>query len=118
MKIFVDIDGTICTRQLDLNYENSRPLKDRIEKINKLYENGHEIVYWTARGTITKKDWYEFTKNQLKKWGVKYHKFMVGKPEYDIFIDDKNINASILDYDDPLQQCIITINYNKRLVSK
>ena len=97
MIIYVDIDGTICTRQMDLKYENAEPLNDRIKKINNLYDSGHTIVYWTARGTSTGKDWYEFTEKQLERWGVKYHRFMTKKPEYDIFIDDKNLNAKILD---------------------
>jgi len=32
---------------------------------------------------------YEHTKNQLEAWGVKFHKLLLGKPRYDIFIDDK-----------------------------
>ena len=27
----------------------------RIQKINTLYEEGHTIVYWIARGTLTNK---------------------------------------------------------------
>ena len=26
---------------------------------------------------------------QLKKWKVKFHKLIMGKPSYDLFIDDK-----------------------------
>ena len=32
---------------------------------------------------------YEHTKNQLEARGVKFHKLLLGKPRYDIFIDDK-----------------------------
>ena len=85
-------------------------------KINKLYDEGHEIVYWTARGSATGIDWYDFTKNQLLKWGVKYHKFITGKPEYDIFIDDKNINALVLDDTHPLQKTMNYLNLNKKRV--
>ena len=35
---------------------------------------------------------YEFTKNQLIEWGLKFHKLLLGKPSYDLFIDDKSIN--------------------------
>jgi hypothetical protein len=69
------------------------PIKDRIEKINNLYENGNTIVYWTARGTETGINWREITEKQFKKWGVKYHKLQFGKPSYDLFIDDKNVNS-------------------------
>lgn len=116
MKIFVDVDGTICTRRLDLDYSHSRPLRSRIEKINKLYDEGHEIIYWTARGSRTGKDWYLFTKKQLSEWGVKYHNFMTGKPEYDIFIDDKHVNAIVLDEEDPLREALIQHNSNNHRV--
>jgi hypothetical protein len=29
------------------------------------------------------------TVSQLKKWNVKYHKLILGKPSYDLIIDDK-----------------------------
>ena len=66
------------------------PLHDNIDKINKLYNDGHYIIYWTARGTVTGIDWYETTKNQLNEWGCKYHNLSVGeKPAYDLLICDK-----------------------------
>jgi hypothetical protein len=39
-KYIVDIDGTIC-ETVDGDYDNSRPLNDRIDKINALYDEGH-----------------------------------------------------------------------------
>lgn len=52
MKYVVDIDGTICTNGdcSACKYEGSVPLPDRIAKINKLYDEGHIIWYFTARG--------------------------------------------------------------------
>jgi len=29
------------------------------------------------------------TIKQLKKWKVKYHKLIFGKPSFDLFVDDK-----------------------------
>ena len=49
MIIYVDIDETICETQSDRDYSKSVPMKDRIAKINKLYDEGNTIVYWTAR---------------------------------------------------------------------
>ena len=37
---------------------------------------------------------YEFTKKQMTDWGVKFHKLIMGKPSYDIVIDDKHFNYS------------------------
>lgn len=91
MIIFVDIDNTITITNGN-DYINSEPLQDKIKIINDLYDNGHHITYWTARGSASNVNYYELTKKQLDDWGVKYHNFMVGKPSYDIFIDDKTIN--------------------------
>ena len=38
-------------------------------------------------------NWIHLTENQFDKWGVKYHELKFGKPSYDIFIDDKNMNT-------------------------
>lgn len=58
-----------------------------------MYDNGDTIVYWTARGTGSGIDWREVTEKQFEEWGVKYHDLKFGKPIYDLFIDDKNINS-------------------------
>ena len=81
----------MCIR--DRNYVNAKPLKERIAKINKLYDEGNTIIYWTARGTGTGINWRDVTENQFKKWNVKYHELKFQKPIYDMFIDDKNINS-------------------------
>ena len=31
------------------------------------------------------------TLKQLKKWNVKYHKLVFGKPSFDLYIDDKTL---------------------------
>ena len=90
MKIYVDIDETICTYNSVRQYNLAIPILENIKKINILYEEGHEITYWTARGTVTKIDWFDITKNQLDLWGCKYHKLITGqKPAYDLLICDK-----------------------------
>ena len=69
MLIYVDIDETICESPKDRDYAKATPVKDRIEKINKLFDEGNTIVYWTARGTMTGINWYEVTKKQFQTWG-------------------------------------------------
>jgi hypothetical protein len=88
--IYVDIDETIAETPYPRIYENAIPIIDNLNKINKLYDEGNTIVYWTARGSRTNINWYELTKSQLDKWGAKYHELRVDKPYYDLFIDDKN----------------------------
>ena len=91
--IFVDIDETICdTPDNPRDYYASVPRKHMIEKINKLFDEGNQIVYWTARGSRSGIDWFDHTEKQLKSWGVKYHQLRCDKPYYDIFYDDKTKN--------------------------
>ena len=93
MIFYVDIDDTICSHSEDLDYSRATPRPERILKINHLYDQGNTIVYWTARGTGSGIDWREVTEKQFADWGVKYHELHFGKPIYDLFIDDKNINS-------------------------
>ena len=93
MIIFVDIDETICVSPKNRDYSLAKPMMERINKINNLYDEGNTIVYWTARGTGSGLDWTEVTEAQFERWGVKYHELRFGKPIYDIFVDDKNINS-------------------------
>ncbi len=111
MTVFVfDIDGTICTNTYG-KYETATPFLKHIQKINSLYSEGNYIKYFTARGSGTGIDWYDFTKNQLDSWGAKYHELILGKPEGDIYIDDKGKNALLFDWvDDEVE--IIKNNFN------
>lgn len=95
-KIYIiDIDGTICDTKKS-NYNESTPKLNNIKKFNKLYDMGNEIHYWTARGALSGKNWDKYTIEQLNKWGVKYTSINMGKPHYDVWIDDKAIN--IIDF--------------------
>ena len=87
-----DIDGTICNNT-NGEYKEAISFPERINKINELYSEGHYIIFFTARGFFTKKDWKELTEQQLSGWGVKYHKLIFGKPNADFYIDDKGVNA-------------------------
>jgi hypothetical protein len=97
MKYIVDIDGTICNNTHG-DYENAQSFVDRISYLNSLYEAGNEIHYWTARGSNSGLNWLELTVSQLKQWNVKYTSVKVGKPAYDVWIDDKAFNANTYSY--------------------
>ena len=89
MIIYVDIDGTICHTE-NSDYFNSSPRYNQIKKINKLYNEGNEIIYWTARGGHSGKDWSVLTERQLNKWGCEYTRIETQKkPSWDLLIDDK-----------------------------
>jgi len=91
-----DIDGTICETN-NSDYESSTPIQDRINKINELHEQGHKIIFLTARGMGRSANssayayaaFESLTKSQLDSWGVKYHDLFLGKPSGDIYVDDK-----------------------------
>jgi hypothetical protein len=93
MIIYVDIDETICYYENERLYHLAKPNKERITKINNLFEQGHTIIYWTARGTLTNINHFSLTYEQLNNWGCKFSELRMGKPAYDLFIDDKNINS-------------------------
>ena len=93
MIVYVDIDETICISPQDRDYTLAEPIENNIKKINCMYDAGNTVIYWTARGTGSGIDWRKVTEKQFKEWGVKYHELKFGKPIYDIFIDDKNINS-------------------------
>lgn len=101
MNLVFDIDGTICTLgEVEGDYSSAKPIQSRIDIINKLYDEGHTIKLYTARGMGRHLDdpfsataqFESLTKEQLKEWGVKYHLLILGKPSGDIYIDDKGIH--------------------------
>ena len=103
MRYVVDIDGTICIPGPtdETRYDQALPIQDRIDEINKLYDEGHTTIYLTARGmgrhrnnaNLARQEFYEFTEIQLSLWGCKYHELHLGKPTADYYIDDKGVNS-------------------------
>ncbi|MDA9746636.1 adenylyltransferase/cytidyltransferase family protein, partial [Prochlorococcus sp. AH-736-K20] len=99
MRYCFDIDGTIFNTPKDKfnkpDYKNSSPIKFMINQVNKLYDQGHYIILQTARGKSSGIDWTNLTREQLNKFGCKYHELfpMFTKPTADLFIDDKAINV-------------------------
>ena len=97
--ICFDLDGVICSNTWG-DYEKAVPFNDAISKINELYNTGFEIIIYTSRymgrfDSDIKKVYdhgFEFTKAQIENWGLKYNKLLMGKPSYDIIIDDKSYN--------------------------
>lgn len=81
------------------------PLKEHAkEVINKLYDEGYEIIFITARGR-GHTDPYKQTKDYLDKHCIKYHKIIVDatdkakvcqQEKIDLFIDDSLRNCKIV----------------------
>lgn len=75
----IDIDGTITD---DIpNEEPERmltcePFPDALETINRWYDEGHQICFFTSRTEDLKK----ITEDWLDKNGFRYHSVLCGKP--------------------------------------
>ena len=93
--VVVDIDGVVM-ETAGMNYEEAIPIQSNIDKINKLYDMGCIIDYFTARGTVTGIDYREVTEKQFERFGIKYHSLTFGKPTADVYIDDKALNIADL----------------------
>jgi CMP-N,N'-diacetyllegionaminic acid synthase len=99
MRYVFDLDNTLCdTKKKDdgnWDYINSEPFTDRINIVNNLYDKGNYIIVETARGCVSKKNWYEETYKQLVNFGLKFHELRTGvKFNADFFIDDKGVNSN------------------------
>ena len=97
-KIFCfDIDGVVATITADMRYDQAQPITAMVEKINQLYDLGHRIILFTARGTMTGINWYDTTQHQMDSWGVKYHELKLGKPAATYYVDDRMLSFADLD---------------------
>jgi quercetin dioxygenase-like cupin family protein len=91
-RYFIDLDNTLCKTENSC-YVNSVPIIERIQYVNEIKSAGNHITIWTARGATTGIDHTELTKTQLTEWGVQYDELLMGKPNYDVYIDDKSFNV-------------------------
>ncbi len=93
MIVYIDIDNTICETKDVSDYSKSTPIMENIKKVKTLVSQGHDVSFWTARGSLSGKDWSELTKNQLKSWGLGDIPIIFNKPYFDLFIDDRVMNT-------------------------
>ena len=97
--ICFDIDNVIC-KTITNEYSKSKPKKNVIKLINRLFDEGYYIKILTARYTgrfnddfkKVKSYGYDKTFKQLRRWGLKFHKLYMTKPSFDFYVDDKSYN--------------------------
>jgi capsule biosynthesis phosphatase len=98
MRIVVDLDGTICTlKQEHQTYAQVSVKPGAIELLKKLREEGHYIIIQTARNMATcdsnvgkvMKNVGMITLEWLEKNGVEYDEIFFGKPNANLYIDDR-----------------------------
>ena len=92
-----DIDGTLCNNT-EGKYAEAKPFVDRIAVVNRLFDDGNQVLLLTARGATTGIDWRKLTEKQMLQWGVRYHKLYLTKPNAHIYIDDKAFNSETWDW--------------------
>jgi len=91
-RYFIDLDNTLC-KTTNSDYENSKPIIERIKYVNELKNTGNHVTIWTARGATSGINYKNLTTMQLNEWGVQYDDILMGKPNYDVYIDDKSFNV-------------------------
>lgn len=101
LTICADVDDTIltCTNR---DYDYAIPKQEMIDKLNKLYDNGNKIIYYTSRGMAScGGDLEKIRKTklpQLVHWleshNVRYSDIYIGKPNADIYVDDRGVSAN------------------------
>lgn len=87
MQIVFDLDGTICTEEKMFSRSLARPIRKAIKVVNALFKEGHTIIIYSARSWTE----YEMTHCWLKNHKVKFHQLVMGKPQGDLWIDDRAI---------------------------
>ena len=99
MKVFlVDIDGTCCDDIMNEDahlYPTAKVIEGSLEQINKWYDEGHHITFFTAREAKDR----QVTLDWLDKNGFKYHGLVTDKPrcindedEY-VWIDNRKVRG-------------------------
>ena len=90
-KIVFDIDGTICNESPTFEKSFALPKEEMIKLVNECYDKDIFVILYTARSWAE----YKMTEKWLQENKVKYNLLMCGKPNYDLWIDDRCLNPKI-----------------------
>lgn len=88
-----DLDNTLC--QADCfagahRYMDAVPFVERIDVVNRLYDQGHIILIDTCRGSGSGVNWFQDTLKQLVGWGLRFHALRTAA---DCYVNDKATKA-------------------------
>ncbi len=106
MRIVIDLDGTICPiKKPDGSYKDLPVHDGAVEKIRELRNQGHYIIIQTARNMATcesnvgkvMKNVGKVTLDWLEKHNVEYDEIYFGKPNADLYIDDRALRFETWD---------------------
>lgn len=87
-KIVFDIDGTLCDEVGTFEKTFALPKKAMINLVNESYSKGIFVILYTARSWAE----YKLTEVWLLENKVNYNLLICGKPNYDLWIDDRCLN--------------------------
>lgn len=98
MRLCIDIDGTLCEiRQQHQSYAEVEPLPGAVEKLKAMRQAGHYIILATARhmktcdanvGMVIARQG-KVLLQWLEDHDIEYDEIWFGKPNADIYIDDR-----------------------------
>lgn len=103
MRIAIDLDGTICPiKKPDESYADLPTRPGAVARIRQLRAEGHYIIIQTARNMATRegnvgqvmKHVGKVTLDWLDLHGVEYDEIYFGKPNADVYIDDRAVRFS------------------------
>lgn len=98
MRIVIDLDGTICpVRRGSQKYSELQPYPGAVERIRRWRAEGHYVIISTARNMQTcqgnvgrvMRNVGKVTLDWLAEHGIEYDEIYFGKPNADIYIDDR-----------------------------
>jgi capsule biosynthesis phosphatase len=103
MKIVIDLDGTICEiKREGQSYADVQLLPGAADRIRELRAAGHYVIIQTARNMATRgsnvglvmKNVGKVTLDWLERHGIEFDEIYFGKPNADIYIDDRALRFS------------------------
>ena len=87
MKLIIDLDGTICTEELQFSRSLAKPIPGAVETLSRLKAAGNIIIIYSSRTWAE----YEMTIAWLSKNKIPFDQLILGKPQGDFWIDDRAI---------------------------
>ena len=97
MNLLIDIDGTVSEdipNEEYYRFRDAKLIKDALECVNKLYDIGHTITFFTSR----KEEYREITEKWLKENGFKYDGLIMNKPRGGKYIWIDNLEVHGIQY--------------------
>jgi capsule biosynthesis phosphatase len=106
-RIVFDIDGVLCKKDAELDYEDREPHEELVEQLRKYHEMGYYIILYTARNMNTHEgrigrinaDTAKTLLTWLEKHEIPHDEIHYGKPwcgHDGFYVDDKAIRPTEL----------------------